>query len=57
MQNLNQTWDFGRMVNESMAGRDSSFNRSNNSKQGNVNAKLNSFLQNNYGKNLIIKMS
>ena len=49
MQNLNMTWDFGRTVNCSMAGRDIALSKNPAMKGENVNAKLHSFLQKNIG--------
>ena len=50
MQNLNMTWDFGRNVNEMMAGKEGSAVKYFALNDGNANAKLSSFLQNNFGK-------
>jgi hypothetical protein len=50
MQNLNMTWDFGRNVNEMMAGKEGSAVKYFALNDGNANIKLSSFLQNNFGK-------
>jgi hypothetical protein len=49
MQNLNMTWDFGRNVNEMMAGKEGSAIKYFALNDGNANARLSSFLQNNFG--------